>query len=379
MVSEDHFRLFRRRRSFVTRAAQLIAGSIVASMLLTTDRSRSAPIDPRTFGVSPPLPRSIEGVHTRLSEEVEPWKIVKTLDMVREMGCRWDVELFPWAYSEPRAGVFDWAHADMVVASANQHGLEMIARLDFVPSWARPPGSTPQLLQKQHYVDYANFVAQFAQRYRRAIRYFVIWNEPNTSFEWGFQAVNAGAYVELLAQASEAIRKVHPNAIILNAGLAPTVEMSEFAVEDLVYLQQMYDHGAAKYFDALCAHSYGWKFPPDDPARPDRLNFARVELLRAIMEKNGDAHKPILITEAGWNDSPRWTKAVHPGQRILYTVRAYEKATKEWPWVQALCMWVFRLPALAHDYNDYFTFVDEKFRPKPIYNAVRAHAADFVR
>ena len=48
----------------------------------------------------------------------------------------------------------------------------------------------------------------------------------------------------------------------------------------------------------------------------------RVELLRAVMEHYGDSAKPVYITESGWNDDPRWTYAVRPGQRILYTVAA---------------------------------------------------------
>ena len=41
------------------------------------------------------------GVHTRLTDEVEEWKIKRTLEMVREMGAPWIVEYFPWAYVEP--------------------------------------------------------------------------------------------------------------------------------------------------------------------------------------------------------------------------------------------------------------------------------------
>ena len=37
------------------------------------------------------------GVHTRLTDEVEPWKIQRTLEMVREMGAPWVVEYFLWA------------------------------------------------------------------------------------------------------------------------------------------------------------------------------------------------------------------------------------------------------------------------------------------
>ncbi|MCB0235042.1 MAG: hypothetical protein KDG58_12665, partial [Anaerolineae bacterium] len=38
------------------------------------------------------------GVHTRLTDEVEEWKVKRTLEMVREMGANWIVEFFPWAY-----------------------------------------------------------------------------------------------------------------------------------------------------------------------------------------------------------------------------------------------------------------------------------------
>jgi len=167
--------------------------------------------------------------------------------------------------------------------------------------------------------------------------------------------------------------------VILPAGLAPTIARDPLALNDLDYLQAMYDRGARDHFDALAVHSYGWKFPPADPAQPERLNFARTELLRAIMVKNNDSSKPMLMTEAGWNDSPRWTKAVHPGQRIQYTLGALTRATQQWPWLQALCLWNFRLPTPSHDYNDYFTLVDFNFRPKPIYDQLRVHASEWVR
>ena len=37
------------------------------------------------------------GVHTRLTDEVEEWKIKQTLSMVRQMGAPWIVEYFPRA------------------------------------------------------------------------------------------------------------------------------------------------------------------------------------------------------------------------------------------------------------------------------------------
>ena len=136
----------------------------------------------------------------------------------------------------------------------------------------------------------------------------------------------------------------------------------------------MYDAGAAPYFDALAIHAYGGRFPPDDAAAPDRLNFARAELVREVMVRNGDAAKPAFITEAGWNDHPHWTRAVRPSQRIAYTIRAFEKVREDWPWCQALALWTFRYPRPAAGYQGYYTFVTQDFTPKAIYQEIQRYA-----
>ncbi len=273
------------------------------------------------------------GVHTRLTDEVEPGKIKRTLSMVREMGASWVVEYFPWAYYEPSPGRFDWSHADLVVDHARRQGLTLIARLDFVPGWARPRETTPRYLDEDHFEAYARFVGEFVRHFRGRVGHVVIWNEPNLSFEWGYRPVDPAAYVRLLRLAYARAKAADSQVQVLAAGLAPTLlpPGSPDGMNDLDYLQRMYDAGAAGAFDALAAHTYGWKFPADEPPSPDTVNFRRVELLREIMVRNGDAVKPILITEGGWNDHPRWTRAVRPAQRAAYTVQAYDLA-RTWPW-----------------------------------------------
>jgi len=135
---------------------------------------------------------TVLGVHTRLTDEVEEAKIARTLEMVRAMGAGWIVEYFPWAYMEPDRGRYDWHHADLVVEHASRLGLRVVARIDYVPAWARPPDSPTRLLPASAYADYAAFVARFAARYAGRVQYIVIWNEPNVSFEWGIRAPPAG-------------------------------------------------------------------------------------------------------------------------------------------------------------------------------------------
>ncbi|MGQ9815722.1 MAG: beta-galactosidase, partial [Candidatus Roseilinea sp.] len=96
--------------------------------------------EPQTVVTRNPL----AGVHTLFVNEVEEWKIQRGLAMIREMGAPWVVEFLPWAYMEPRKGQYDWRSAERIMRHANRQGIQLIARLGFVPDWARPdPNAQP--------------------------------------------------------------------------------------------------------------------------------------------------------------------------------------------------------------------------------------------
>jgi hypothetical protein len=315
------------------------------------------------------------GVHTRLTDEVEPRKIKRSLEMVRQMGAPWIVEYFPWSYQEPLPGIYDWTHADLVVDHANRQGLKVVARLGLVPDWARPKDSATSYLAPDRYPDFGRFVHAFVQHFEGRVDYVIIWNEPNLALEWGFQPISPEDYTQLLKIAHQQAKNANPEVTVLAGALAPTLAPpgSEWGMDDIVYLRRMYAAGAGDYFDILAVHAYGWVYPAQDPPDPQIVNFRRTELLRQVMVENGDADKTIFITEGGWNDHPRWTRAVKPGQRIQYTIQAYELA-QEWEWCGAMALWAFRYPWAARSYLDYFTFVTPDFEPKPIYLEVQRYA-----
>jgi len=89
------------------------------------------------------------------------------------------------------------------------------------------------------------------------------------------------------------------------------------------------------------------------------------------MQKYGDSSKPVYITESGWNEDPRWTKAVRPGQRVQYTLDSFRYIEQKWPNVKNLCIWYFRLPVPTLNYVDYYAFATTEFRLKPIYSAIQ--------
>lgn len=320
----------------------------------------------------------IVGVHTRLTDEVEEWKIKRSLQMVREMGAAWIVELFPWAYYHAADGGIAWGHPDMVIAHAHNQGLKVIARIGLTPEWARPPDTPLTYLDESAYDDFADYAARFAERYHGSVTHMIIGNEPNLSYEWGYRPTTAEAYVNLLRVVYPAVKAANPDMVVLAGALAPTLEPegSPWGLNDLQYLDQMYAAGAAQYFDGLAVHAYGLTFPAAADPAPNILNFRRVELVRKVMEAYGDEETNIFITESGWNDHPRWTMAVRPGQRIQNTLDAFAYAEANWPYVETVAIWAFRFPAPTRSFMDYFTLVTPEFVTKPLYEEIRRYTGN---
>lgn len=322
-------------------------------------------------------------VHTRLIDEVPEYRIQQTFIAIREMGAGTVVEFFPWAYIEGSPGVYGWLQADKIFKHARNQGVRIIARMGFVPGWARPdlpdqPPTTLNTLPDDAVDDFAAFTAMFAARYADQLDGIVIWNEPNLSFEWGFRPVNPLGYTRLLAASYAAIKAAAPNVPVLGGALAPTVEPigSPNALNDLIFLDGMLEAGAGAVMDGLAIHTYGFTQPHNAEPAPDRLNFRRAELIHAVLADYSLGDLPVYITETGWNDHPRWSQAVTPSQRIEYTLGAYQLAQTDWPWAGKVCLWVFRYPTPTNSYPDYYTLSTTDFDLKPLYYALKSYGTD---
>lgn len=314
------------------------------------------------------------GLHTRLTGYNDEVVIERSFRQLREMGASWAVDLFPWAYIQPRSRYgYDWTGADMVVAHARRQGLTLVARMDIVPAWARPSDSNDRFLAPEHYVDYADYVTAFLVRYRPyGVRHVIIWNEPNLTFEWGRRPPDPQAYAALLKVVYPRVKAAVPEAVIIAGALSPGPSLGDGRerLDDLAYTRALYQAGAAAYFDIWGVHAYGARTAPRSPPQTEQVNFRRVELVQRLLTELGDPQRRIMITEGGWNDNPRWTGAVRPADRLRWTVEAYRMA-QEWPWLEAMCLWQFSTPWQSHTYQDNWNFVATDGTPKAIYYAVR--------
>ena len=217
----------------------------------------------------------------------------------RKAGGSFAVVVFAWDTIEPEPGRMYWEIPDAALRTAEFYDLELVARLDRPPEWAFDPNTpTPWNLDA-----YAAFVQKVLGRYGERLAGVILWNEPNLSLEWNNQPPVPADYVALLERGYTAAKLAAPEVPVLLAGLAFTRLSTAEAVNDLEYLQAIYDAGGANFFDILAAHPYGFGQPPDAAPAADRLNFRRLELHREIMDANGDRHKPVWVTEMGWRTS----------------------------------------------------------------------------
>lgn len=303
----------------------------------------------------------------------------EVLARAAELGVDAVVLLFPWREIEPTQGYFFWQMADEAVAGAAYYGLKLIVRLDQPPNWAlvetvdvgRPPVDV---------AAYERFVRNVASRYQGRIAGYILWNEPNLALEWNTQPPDPAGYVTLLRAGHSGAKAGDPTVQVISAGLAPTNTDDAQAMDDRRFLEEMYRHGAGAHFDVLAAHAYGFGRPPAAPFEEtntvvsalDGLVFQRVAALRAIMERNGDGHKPVYITEMGWTVEAvahsAWQE-VTLEQQATYLTEALTLAAARWPWLDLATIW--NLGGEAHPEWRGYSLLTPEGAPRPAHRALQ--------
>lgn len=338
------------------------------------------------------------GVNTFLQTEVEPDKVERSLEMIHAAGFQWIRQEFPWEdleihhkgwYVDLRDNEIKnaWAKYDRIVALAAGNQLQIIARLSTPPSWSRARGADAgAFAPPDNLGDYCDYVKSVVGRYRGRVHYFQIWNEPNIYPEWGVYDISPEQYTALLKVGYTCAKAANPDAIILTAPLAPTIELTGRDFNDFLFLQRMYDAGAKDYFDILAVQDYGlWSGASDRRMRPRVLNFSRPVYIRDIMVRNGDADKAIWASEIGWNSAPEGVSPLFgrtPEEvRARYAVEAFERIQREWPWMGVVTYWFFK-QADARETDQpqyYFRLVEPDFTPTPTFEALASYIQSALR
>ncbi|GAB4520974.1 MAG: hypothetical protein OHK0046_31770 [Anaerolineae bacterium] len=311
------------------------------------------------------------------------------LEWIRLMGFTHVKQTFAWEDIQPAPDEWRWENGDRLMGEVESKGLEIIVRLGVVPDWAHP--SLPPHENNTLYVDappddlslWAAYCGAVATRYAGRVQAYQIWNEPNLTREWGGQEPNPAAFVEMLRLCSEAIRAADPDAVLISPGLSPTGDHNARAYRDDIYLQMMYDAGFEQHVDVVGVHAPGYAPPPYGPDDAERdgqgrwATFRRVEDLRKIMIRNGDAERQMAILETGYttdtlNPDYMWF-AVSEEEQAQYLAEAYRYAAEHWrPWVGLMSsVYIAKAIWTPADEQFWWAFNDPQTgRMRPVFGAM---------
>lgn len=207
----------------------------------------------------------------------------------------------------------DFSASDRLVALAASRGLSLLPVVIYAPAWdsAPPfpsaiPAAPDSLVLPLDDRRYGDFLTALIGRYgprgsfwrdhhpEVALRAWQIWNEPNISYFWPQQPF-ASSYVSLLRAAHAAIKRADRGAKVVLAGLTNS------SWTDLATIYSV--HRAQRLFDEVAVHPY---------TRTPQDVIAILRRVRQVMNRAGDRHKLILISEIGWLSS--LGKANNPDQ-----------------------------------------------------------------
>ncbi len=341
------------------------------------------------------------GINVFLEQEVEEWKREKTLQIVTEAGFRWIRQSFPWEDIEIHGkGDFEdrrhqpyrsaWEKYDHIVGLAEKYHLDILAILENPPAWSRAEGDAAgTYAPPDNLDDYGDYVYAVASRYRGRIRAYQVWNEPNIYPKWGERPIDPEGYTRLLCVAYRRIKEADPEAIVFAAALAQTIGYDVgpgpwTGMNEMVFLQRMYQAGAASCFDGLIVNDYIlWSGPSDRRLRSWNVTFARPAYLRDIMVANGDAYKPIWLGEMNANAVPDDPSIQDWGaygqvtleQQARYAPLGYQRALEEWPWTGVIFFWFFKRASDAEMNQSwyYFRMADPDFTLMPVYDTMKVY------
>ena len=209
-----------------------------------------------------------------------PWAGTKDAGM-KWIRCGAGCTALDWGAIEKERGVFDWQAADAEVRGIIAEGASPLPILGYSPKWASsgPDGNYPPADLR----DWSDFVYRMVYRYKGKIKYWEVWNEPDIGFWKG----TIEQYSDLLKSAYVAAKRADPDCKIVFGGTAGV---------NLPFTERVYQNGGKYYFDVMAVHPYQWGDTFDD-----EWFVSQLRDLHLLMQKWGDGHKEIWLTELGWS------------------------------------------------------------------------------
>ncbi len=229
-----------------------------------------------------------------------------------------------WRVVEEKKGQYDWSALDRFVQLASKNGISIFPIVHYAPNWALPTTKKPNGVYQNApseaaFGDYARFLAASIDRYGPGgnapfsftpIKYWQVWNEPNTKEFWGPKP-DARTFARMMTTVNDTLGDRRNKVSLVHAGLSKA---------DILFMWTLWDSDPqyGRLFDIMAVHPYF--FNPQggirdinamDKDKPEHaaLGFvgsaedggylSKVFNMQLFMTLKGTP-KPIWITEIGF-------------------------------------------------------------------------------
>jgi hypothetical protein len=218
----------------------------------------------------------------------------QVIEMIKKAGIKWIRIDFEWNRIEPLNNQFNWQSMDDVVNKARSKGICILANMGGTPSWANNGKGKNVPPVKEDY--WKHFVKRTVNRYKKKIKYWAMWNEPNLDEFW---TGSVEEYLDLiLIPGAEAAKMIDPSCKIVGPDLA---HLHSRDSKWNIWLRKIIRYGGKENLDVISHHIYDKDGPLDII---NKLEWDQAPLIPAVvkvLQEEGVDNKPFWITETGWD------------------------------------------------------------------------------
>jgi hypothetical protein len=234
----------------------------------------------------------------------EKW-LEESLNLSNNMQLDWIALTVDWQtmVDTPNQQI-DWSSIDHILDFSTQYQIGVLLSLTNAPSWAL----TPQGPDPEKTID---FLQKVISRKPNATLIIELFPGANTQSGWKSDP-NPEAYANLYKQVTEAFQKNQFSSLLAAGGLIPQNDSQE-GMDDLKFLQRLYDAGIGNQMGILTLQANTLTSSPLDPPSPNNHKVLRhYEQVRAVMSQNQATNGLLWLTKFGppsgmnWDQQREW-------------------------------------------------------------------------
>lgn len=175
----------------------------------------------------------------------------KVTSQLKELGVKLAICQLSWKDVEVEKGKFSeegWKAYDEIVQKLTSGGIDIMCIVSAIPQWAKKGAGAGKEEKKGEKItdpsDLVTFLSIASGRYKDKIRYWALFNSPQSDKHW-FEPKH---FVELYRVGSKAIKDVDPCNVIVLAGFEGILDKRG------AYLEKFLKLGGGKYVDMYDFH-----------------------------------------------------------------------------------------------------------------------------